>query len=304
MPVEFSVIRPGAVKSKPFTIAIVANPFLEAPWNSGAIVPDPIIGQLAAFQAAATYIDTSLFGGLPGQKETVLMDPAISTQTRVVSLYDDSLAPSIANALAAQDGSSNILIARRSVYKAFLAQYPNFELVDADVVYAVSASPTHTRASAWFTSDDDAQGGIPFTLDGASYSHRFYNLIPGTVALPVVSTSLTALHEFGHAISSYTNGMIVDLYVDSAPGLNNKVGRPIPPTFCNYDGTTFSTDTLRDGIGYPAGWSSFHCELRDPRCPAVMDDYWLSSIGSDSCQHDGVTRSFILDRVMAKIGRP
>ena len=214
-----------------------------------------------------------------------------------------SVALNLTNALVAQDGSSNTLVARRSVFNSFLAQYPSYNIA-ADVVYAVSASVSHTRASAWFTSDDDGQGGVSFTLDGSALFHRYYNKIPGTVAIPASSTSLTAIHEFGHAISSYTNGMIVDLYVDSGSGLNNKKGRPIPTGFCDYNGTLYSSDMNRDSLGYPVGWSSYHCALNDPSTPAVMDDYWQSPAGSVVCQHDQVTRAFILDRVKVKVGRP
>jgi hypothetical protein len=300
MSVVSNVIRVGAAKPNPFTICIVANPVLEAPWNSGAVMKDPIIGQLAAFQAAVSYIDSSLFGLLPGEQEHLLSDPALMPFIRVVSLYDDGLPTILSNALAAQDGSSDILVPIRTAHAPFLANYG----IDADVVYAVSASQTHVRASAWFTTDDDTQGGVPFTLDGNAYVHRYYKAIPGTIAIPVNSTSLTALHEFGHAVSSYTNGSIVDLYVDSSSGFNIRVGRPIPTVFCNYQGTQFDTDPLRDGIGYPAGWQSYHCELVDASCPAVMDNYWLSGKGSNACLHDSVTKAFIFDRVAAKIARP
>ncbi len=303
MAVTFREIRTGSPKTNPFTIAIVANPVLETPWRSSTVLVDPIIGQLAAFQAAAAYIDSSLFGGLPGQREAVLADPSIFHATRVISLYDDAVPTDVAHALVAQDGSSNTLIARRAVFNGFLAQYASFNIT-ADVVYAVSASATHTRASAWFASDDDGRPGVPFILDGSSYFHRYYSRIPGTIAIPATATSLTALHEFGHAISSYSNGMIVDLYVDSNVGLNNKVGRPIPTDFCDYDATIYASDSIRDGLGYPSPWSSYHCGLIDPACPAVMDDYWRSPSGSVTCKHDEVTRRFILDRVMAKANRP
>ena len=72
MAVVSNVLRPGAAKANPLTICIVANPALETPWNSGNVVQDPIIGNLPAFQAAATYIDSSLFCLLPGEKENVL----------------------------------------------------------------------------------------------------------------------------------------------------------------------------------------------------------------------------------------
>jgi hypothetical protein len=301
MSIVKTVVRAGAAKANPFTICVVANPALEAPWQSGQFVIDPLIGQLTAFQAAVAYIDAALFGLLAGQREKVLGDPAILPNVRLVSLYDDGLPVNGSNALAAQDGVSDTLVARRTFFKPFLANYG----IDADVAYAVSASSSHTRASAWFTTDDDAQSGVPFSLNGnAGFYHRFYNLIPGTVAIHSTASSLTALHEFGHAISSYSNGKILDLYVDSPVGFNNLLGRPIPGGFCNYNGVSFASDPLRDSLNYPAGWQSYHCALVDPSCPAVMDNYWLSPKGPIACLHDSVTVTFVRDRVLAKIARP
>jgi hypothetical protein len=131
-------------------------------------------------------------------------------------------------------------------------------------------------------------------------------LIPGTVALHTTSSSLTPLHEFGHAASSYSNGSVTDLYVDSPPALNNKRGRPIPGSFANYAGSALASDSARDGIGYPASWQSYHCELHDAALPAVMDDYWLASTGAggpEACQHDKITRAFLRDRILAKMSR-
>jgi hypothetical protein len=301
MAVVQNVVRPGAAKANPFTVCVVANPALESPWNSGAFLADPIIGQLATFQAAVAYIDAALFGILPGQRESVLADPAIMPFVRVVSLYDDGLPTIASNSLVAQDGASNTLVARRALFNAFLANYG----LKADVAYAVSSSPSHTRASAWFTTDDDTRPGVGFTLNGnQGFFHRFYNVIPGTIAIHSTASSLTAAHEFGHAISSYTNGKIMDLYVDSAAGFNNLLGRPIPPIFCDYNGRNFPSDTSRDGLGYPSTWQSYHSALVDPACPAVMDNYWLSQKGPVACLHDSVTKAFIRDRLIAKIGRP
>lgn len=294
------VLRKGAKKSNPFTIVIVANPALEAPWKSGTFVVDPITSDQAAFNVCAQYILDALFGTLPNQREKLLDDPTIAPNVRVVSLFVPGLPPQDPNALVAQDDVSNLLIARRSVFIPFLAQYA----LRADVAYAVSASASHDRASAWFTSDDDASPGCPFALDGVILYHRHDNLIPGTVAIHRNSKSLTALHEFGHALSSYTNGSVVDLYVDSSAGLNNKRGRPIPATFATYSGIALATDVARDGLGYPAGWQSYHCELTDPAVPAVMDNYWQAPGGiPEHCLHDRVTRQFLRERLLVKICR-
>lgn len=296
------IIRRGdTTKPNPFTICIAANPALEAPWGSNAFAADPISANQVAFDAAVQYVDTALFGALPNQREQFINDPTVAAKIRVVSIFVQGLSLSDSNALVAQDGVSNILVARRTAFTPFLARYGLY----ADVAYAVSGSKSHTRASAWFTSDDDSRGGVNFTLDGASLSHRYHNLIPGTVAIHTSSNSLTALHEFGHALSSYSNGSVVDLYVDSGVGLNNKLGRPIPPAFGTYNAVAFNSDSVRDGLGYPPGWQSYHSELIDANVPAVMDDYWQAATHvPEHCQHDKITRQFLLDRLQAKVARP
>ena len=302
-----TILRPGDTrKPYPFTIAILANPALETPWNSGKFVVDPVTFDQPAFNAAADYISTSLFGGLPGQKERLLGDASIAgTDIRVVAVFVTGLSATEPNSLVAQDGVSNMLVARRANFLPFLATHGIY----ADVAYAVSQSATHNRASAWYTSDDDTRPGIPFTVDGVTYAHRYWSLIPGTVAIHTTSASLTAAHEFGHALSSYTNGSITDLYVDSPDALNNKLGRPIPlppAPFRVYNGTVIDIDRTRDGLGYPAGWLSYHAELNAPAFPAIMDDYWMATASGgvpEDCEHDTITRRFLLDRIRAKMSR-
>ncbi|MFN7917888.1 MAG: hypothetical protein U0Q55_21250 [Vicinamibacterales bacterium] len=299
MAVELKVLAPGDIsKPTPYTIAIVSNPAIEAPWKSNQFVVDPITTQPAAFTASTTYIVDSLFGRLPGQAEALLADPTIGPFVRIVSLRVTGLDPSGATALVAQDSVSNMLVARRLPLAAFLKAHG----VSADVAYAVSASESHTRASAWYTSDDDGRAGVAFMLDGATLSHRFWCTVPGTIAIHTSSNSLTALHEFQHAASSYTNGEVADLYVDSSPALNCKSGRPIPALFSSYAGTAIASDPLRDGIGYPAGWQSYHAALHDPGRPAVMDNYYMTA-SPERCQNDVITRMFLQDRLRAKISR-
>jgi hypothetical protein len=295
------IIRPGDTsKPDPFTICVIANPVLEAPWKTGQFIVDPITFNQPGFDASVTYVEDALWGRLPMQAEPLLGDPTIAPNVKLVSVFETGLEATDPNALVAQDGVSNLLVARRTAFAPFLARYG----LQADVAYAISESESHTRASAWYTSDDDAGPGTPFTLDGVTLSHRHRSLIPGTVAQHVSSTSLTALHEFGHALSSYSNGMIVDLYVDSSRGANNKRGRPIPAGFAVYNGTALASDATRDHLGYPGGWQSYHCELNDPGYPAVMDDYWQAPGGvPERCQHDRITRRFLLDRLRAKLGR-
>ena len=294
-----SVIRPGDLgKTDPFTIAIVSNPALEQPWNSGRFVADSILSNPVGFTTCVQYVDAALFGLLPGQAEQLLSDPRI----RVISIWIFNADGDIGDpfSFVAEDGTSNLAVARRDQLAAYMASLNIY----ADLVFAVTGSSTHTRATSWFTTDDNARRGVNFTLDGVSFSHRCYFTIPGTTALPVSASSLTALHEFQHAISSYQNGSVLDLYMDSQPALNIKRGRPIPPDFSRYNGTTFATDPTRDGLGYPAGWLSYHCELIDSNYPSVMDDYWQAPGGiPERCRNDRITRQFILDRISAKMAR-
>jgi hypothetical protein len=295
------VIRPGDItKANPFTICIVANPVLEAPWRSGQFIVDPITEHQSDFDSSAAYVEQVLFGLLPGQAERFLGDPSIGAKVTMISLFVPGVPAEDANSLVAQDGVSNLLVARRTAFRPFLARYG----LAADVVYAISGSETHTRASAWPTTDDDTGPGDTFLLDETTLHHRHRCRIPGTVAQHSTSGSLTALHEFGHALSSYSNGQIVDLYVDGDPGVNNRRARPIPPKFAVYNGTNLAADPVRDKLGYGPGWTSYHCALNDPRFPAVMDDYWQASGGvPERCQHDQITRRFLLDRIRAKQGR-
>ena len=222
-----------------------------------------------------------------------------------MSIFLTGLAATDANSLVAQDGVSNLLVARRSSFLPFLATNGLY----ADVAFAVSKSATHARASAWYTSDDDTRLGTPFTLDGVTLAHRLWSLIPGTVAIHTTTASVTAVHEFGHALSSYTNGSVTDLYVDGPDALNNKRGRPIPPSpspFRVYNGVTMGIDQTRNGLSYPAGWQSYHAELNAPTFPAIMDDYWSATASGgapEDCEHDTITRLFLLDRVRAKMSR-
>ena len=302
MPATIRTLNAGATKPDPFTICITANPVLERRYGSLNFVPDPIVSNEAGFDVAANRIVDALFARNPGQMENLFSDPAMLTAVRIVSIFDASLPATDQNSLVAEDNrSEELLVARRTPTQPFLARYG----FAADVSFAVSASPTHRRASAWFTSDDDASPGVEFRLDGTMFTHRQRYLIPGTVAIHEQMNALTPLHEFQHAISSYTNGSIVDLYVDGSTGVNNKKARPIPPNYGTYDAIAYSSDLTRDGLGYPSGWRSFHCALIAPAAPSIMDNYKRPTppVLSIQCQNDEITRQFVIDRIRAKMNR-
>jgi hypothetical protein len=294
-------VLPGdAGKPNPFTILIVANPALEAPWSSGTVIRDRIVSKKAEFDACVKYIVDALTQALPLCAEPLLNDPVIRGRTRILSLFDPTLPVSPRNAFVGLDSGSSLLIARRDEINAFIAA----KGILADIVYAITAGDDlHDRASAWFTTDDAAAGGIAFNFDGNNLTHCYEAAIPGTIAMHAHTTGPTAAHEFCHAISSYSNGSIVDLYVDSLPGINNKRGRPIPGVFGSMNTMSYGSDPSRDHIGYDAGWQSYHSDLTDATRPALMDNYWHAA-DPLACQNDRITRNFIIDRLRAKTGRP
>lgn len=283
---------------RPFTICFIANPVLEVRSGTGELRRDPIVDHGDVFAACAGHAEASLFGELPNQRERLLAAPDIAPRVRVVWVFEPDLPVTAENCLVANYRFGNLLQSYRDRFNPFLGR---FGLV-ADVAFAVSGSPTHERATTWWATDDLASGGVPFTSDGRTLRHCHFSLVPGTVALHGISRSLVALHEFGHALSSYENGGLVDLYVDSMPEVNCKRGRPIPAQFAVYNGVTLRSDSTRDSLGYEPGWQSYHCELLNLQSPAIMDRFESAPV-PESCEHDAISRRFLLDRIRAKIGR-
>lgn len=298
------VLREGDTsKPLPYTIVIVANPAIESGESSGRFKADPISKHQDEFDDSANYINQCLFGELPNQREKFLADSSIVNKIRVVSLFVGGLSSNKNNSLIVN--ADHLLIARRDYFASFLARY---NLV-ADVAFAISRGKDES-ASAWATDDDDTKPGIEFELDGKKYWHRFYGTVPGAIAMHADNRSLTAIHEFGHAASSYTNGYLSDLYVDfhdedvHRPVINKRYGRPIPARFCHHNGRDYLSDPARDGLGYERDWQTYHCQLIDPVLPAIMDDYPDAEGDRDiECQHDRITRQFLLDRIRAKCAR-
>ena len=130
----------------------------------------------------------------------------------MISVFDPDRPRRDANALVEHD-NTNIVMARQNKIAAFLktVTIDGFGKLRADVAFAVTASATHDRSSAWYSLDDEGVDGAPFTIDELEMTHRFDNVMPGAVALHVTASSIVALHEFGHAASSWRNGMIGDL---------------------------------------------------------------------------------------------
>ena len=309
LPMQFSSEtinwRPGdPTRKDAFFILILNNPALQRPLGYPNYVPDLVGGPAShdrnLFTTQARYIVDNLFGKSPGQLEKLLNDSPYASKIKVSSMYVWGLVPSDATALIGEEDYSGtgIIVPRRDQVPPML----RYLGVNPDIVFIVSNSPTHARASAYGTTDDDARAGDPFTYDASRMYHRYFHIVPGMAAMHTTSAALTAAHEFGHAFSSYTNGFITDLYVDSAPAFNCKVGRPVPNTFATYKGVAYPSDKVRDSLGYPEDWLSYHPGLVDAARPALMDNFFYSENGITS-RHDRITKRYTLDRVEAKVFR-
>jgi hypothetical protein len=289
----------GAPKDSPYTIAFIACPGIRTD-AVGTLAVDPVISNRASFHAEVSFAIDNLLGSA----EDVLRQNGLDRNIQFVTIFDASLLVADGNSLVQQD-TTNIISPRREVFNAFMGGYG----VVADVAMALCGSVTHTRSSAWFTTDNPARGSVSFTYDTGSFVHGRFADTPGTVALSTTAGGLTALHEFGHASSDFNDGMIDDLYYDGLrDGLEiNKKARglstdAIPATFASYNSTAYASDQTRDGIGYPVTWTSYDCELIDPTRPNMMDNFWLAD-DPRRCRLDKLTHAWLTDRLHAKVFR-
>lgn len=298
------VIYPGRPVTRPYTIAFIANPAVEAA-TGGTFSADPVLLNPPAYHLAIDFCLRNLFT----VTEDLLIEGDLDAHIRIVSLFLPHLQANAANALTREDSvaGSTTMQAKRDDILPFLSRYSE----TADVTFVVYDSATFSRSSAYRTTDDMTQATTGFTYDGANYTHAHFARIPGAIAFYVFSSTsgMTPLHEFGHAASSYNGGGLLDLYVDgtsSALDINKKfraaAGAAIPAQFGTYNGMNYSSDATRDGIGYPATWSSYHPALINPGSPNVMDNYWLAA-APQQCRFDALTRTWFRDRIREKVFR-
>lgn len=288
----------GAPKNSPYTIAFIACPAIRT--STGTLYADPVLSDRSSFHSAVSVAIDNLLRST----EDVLRKDGLDRNIQFVSLFDDTRTISDRIALVEED-KTNIISPRRDLFNSFTGAYQVF----TDVSFALSGSATHTRSSAWFTTDDISKPTVSFTYDGITHTHGRFASIPGTVALSTTAGGLTALHEFGHASSDFNDGMIDDLYVDGVTsGLEiNKKARakstdPIPTSFANYNSTSYNSDQTRDGLGYTVNWTSYHCELQDASRPNMMDNFWLAD-DPRRCRLDKLTYAWLTDRLGAKVFR-
>lgn len=293
---EIKVLRAGDTsKRNPYTIAIVNNPAIEI---DEEFFLDPIVNKKSKFEKSVDYIHKCLFGNLPHQAEKFLNHPSINGKIKVVSVWVGKLPVADKNSLVFIEGEFR---ARRQMFVEFFSQFD----LNPDVAFAVTDYKKEGRnASAFWAIDDKSKGGEYFTLDGKRLLHGYYHEEPGAVAIHTSDDSLTAIHEFGHAASSET-GYIGDLYNESSQEfltVNKKFADKIPNIFCEYNGETYHSNPKRSPD--PRAQTAYHAALFDTDFPALMDNYTLVKNGfPEQCQHDKLTRQFLLDRIRVKTQR-
>jgi hypothetical protein len=240
------------VPKKPYTIAFVANPKIlkrgGSATNQNDYVTDPIIHDLDLFLRS---VDRALFSF---EMDEVLGRPEIWSRVRVVTIFDEDLAnASGVDFGLLQEFQDNLVINNRVVenlidpmprmaekFRTMLAN--RLDMCDVDVIFAMTASPTHDRSTAHY-SDYLENGdvvtcnistGRALNYDPDPFSHKAGEIIPtpcpstdpacqhdhhsthpGRVALNVIGArDKTFIHEFAHAMSSAIHGAIVDEYAD------------------------------------------------------------------------------------------
>jgi hypothetical protein len=298
------LLQAGEAKARPYTVVFIANPGIQAAVGS-AFTADPILTNRPGYHSVVGHSFRNLFG----VAEDLLRQGNIDARMRLVSVFDSTRPADAANSLAHEVPLSNIMETRRSVIAPFLSTFG----IVADMVFVIHGSTTHTRASAWFTTDDATLAGTAYTFDGVAHTHRHFPRIPGSAAVPVSvdPTGLTIIHEFGHAASDFTNGKVIDLYTDGGDGtglvINKKfrtaASNPVPSDFAVYNEINFAADAARDGLGYPASWRSYQPVPTDSTRPNLMDNYWLAFDDPQLCRLDQLTYAWFCDRLNAKLVR-
>lgn len=291
----------GRPTTEPYTFVLAASPAIEAS-SGGTVTSDPVLTNRSEFHDIVRHCLENLLT----VTEILLRSESFEANIRFVAIFDSTQPATIGNALV-HNINPNLLEPMRDRLNSFVGRYWE----NPDIVFCISGSTTNTRASAWFTTDDNVRPGVAFNYDGTGRTHRRFTDIPGSAALSTEmdTTGLTAIHEFGHAASDFNNGMVIDLYVDGTRTgfvVNKKMRalatNPIPANFGTYDSTAFQSDQNRDGIGYPGTWTSYHPALLDATRPNLMDNYWLAA-QPQRCRLDGLTFDWFSDRLRAKILR-
>jgi hypothetical protein len=344
-----------ASPAAPYTIAFVANPKIRRRPASATATPtyqtDPIINDLDLFLKSVDRALISL------QRDDVLGRPEIWSRIRVITIFDQEadtdLVEEFQRVNAVDEQVIDHIVGPRP--------YENFGIVinrnlpdelkkHIDVVFAMTASHTHDRSSAYYADldemtdvaknqsnagkpflynpDPDNRKGTEITVAGcgtAPYfcSHDDFSECFGRVALSVFGArQKTFIHEFAHAMSSVSHGMICDEYTDPffahdechhshaptapAPFYVNRIQRAKPTDpgkfihvheiFTAYNGAVFHSDLTHPSA--VEGWTGYFPARHSPGETCIMDREF------GPYRFDKLISRFMYDRLVAKLNRP
>jgi len=250
----------------PYTIAFVANAKIlkkpKSPAGEEVYEKDPIIDDLRLF---LFNVDRALFSL---ERNEVTGRPDIWSRVRVITIFDSELKtkPNPEACLAQEyqqdfeisgetidnliDTGPHMASRFKEIFERTRQQsgYNSIPIEEVDVIYVLTASPSHDRSTARYSDfvetdhgevaldavSPSAMPGKPFDFspdpDGSKGSeivktpcpktddrckHEYYTWQPGRIALNVLSArTKTYVHEFAHAMSSAIHGAIVDEYAD------------------------------------------------------------------------------------------
>ena len=301
-----TVLQPGPENLKPYTIAFVANPVFER--HPGEYERDRLVSDVARRQEYHECV-VDCFQNLFGVKVDLLRDGEIDRVFRFVSLFSGEMELNEKNRLVALYNHS-LLEPKKPNVGNFLKAHG----IAADVAFVITGLQGQYRAASYATVDDYGKDGTAYTYDGKQHMHHHYASYPGTSAIPTNfrRKSVTILHEFMHAASELKqNGRIRDLYDDYGEGdpflVNKKfrsnIGDTVPEIFASFKDMDYAADPNRAAMkGYKPDWKSYHPELPDEAFPNLMDDFDRAS-DPHQCRLDTLTRTWLRDRLAAKINR-
>jgi hypothetical protein len=332
----------------PYTVAIIANPVLESQ-VSGQLKRDPILDYPRLFQAKAATIIAGFATNPVVNDPDPEAEEKFLDRMRIVALFNPNLAnrenapglhpthhPPVEqpkeHALCREldhdiivepiqriiDNDSGAVREERLLefIKKHLPEY--YDQANGrckiDVVYVVTASKTHTRSSSRYTFDDEKYPGRGFSLNfGAEQwelRHDPFAKIPGMVAYSAWDDRLkTPIHEFAHAMSSTTNGAILDEYYDELPDMLLNVhainkhfwqtGPPFPEQYAEYalkDGESIKIRTDRSRHT-PSDWKTCVPGRESLPIPCTMD------FSGEQFDFDLLIKQYMRDRLKAKTRR-
>jgi hypothetical protein len=289
--------------------------------------------------------------------DEVLGKQEIWSRVRIITIFDD--APTAPDGTPRSDNSlsfvqdfqedvdpqngvaENLIYPRaetfdnlKTLLRQNLGDFAPVAIEHIDVIFALTASPTQIRHTAYYADFDErldmpsqpSDGGTSFTYDPDPNNqkdgdiilvrcspppalfrcvHDDYSAIPGRAAINVLSARRhTFVHEFAHAMSSVVRGAICDEYYDKS-FLRTRSGSIFVPFYVN------RIERVERPLGqfvptHPvfAGYNDvvFPSDLAHPTAEAGWLSYFPErhSISSEHCTMDRSAEPFRFDKLISR----